>query len=304
MASYGPQGTNSQTQSQYEQSIAITTPSIGYKQITPLVNGNSGLYTFNTSFYNGSSFLNPIGLTTHFAEYSNNLFLVNATSNICSNAEISFPTSSYVTSLTSAISINGGNISSIHYAANPSLAAQNYDVSGTSKNFNIFRFAEMPGTTSNITVNSLNLTSSMSSFTTWIWGGGGSTGSSNYTGGAGAYVKVSLNISTILNTVTPDCPTGISTLYFVVGKGGNRNNFAISQGSLQNLEQLRYGGGGTSSSNNTITQQGGGFSGIFSGSNLLTATPLLIVGGGGAAGSGSPAPQSPPPAAPPAAGGG
>ena len=286
MVSYGPQGTYSQTQSQYEQSLAITTPSIGYKQITPLVKGNGGLYNFNTSFYDGSSYLNTLGLTTHFTEYSDNVFLVNTRSNICSNAMISFPTSSYVTSLTSAIFSYGGNISSIYYAANPAAAAQNYNVKGITNNFKIFRFEQMPGNNSNITINSLTLTSSMSTFTIWAWGAGGATASSNYTGGAGAYVKISLNVSTILNTVTPDCPNGISTLYFVVGKGGNRDNFTISQGSLQNLEQLRYGGGGTSSSNNTIIQQGGGFSGIFSGSNLLTATPLLIVGGGGAAGAG------------------
>ena len=285
LAAYGPQGIYSQTQSQYEQSLAITTPSIGYKQITPLVNGNSGLYNFNTSFYDGSSF-NTIGLTTHFTEYSNNIFLVNAKSNVCSNASISFPTLSYATSLIPIIDANDAELSCIYYALNRPPVIQNYNVTGISRNFNVFSFAEMPGTNTNITVKSLTLTPSISTFTAWVWGAGGATSSSNYTGGAGAYVKLSLNINTLLNTVTPDCPNGISTLYFVVGKGGNRDDFITSQGSLQNLEQLRYGGGGTSSSNNTIIQQGGGFSGIFTGSNILTATPLLIVGGGGAAGAG------------------
>ena len=116
--------------------------------------------------------------------------------------------------------------------------------------------------------------------------------SSNISGGAGAYVKVSIDVNSLLNTRTPDAPNGLSTIYLVVGKGGNRDNFSIIEtvGSLQLYEEPRYGGGGTSLlgnfiDNNSISLQGGGFSGIFSGSNLRTATPLLIVGGGGAAGS-------------------
>jgi hypothetical protein len=127
-----------------------------------------------------------------------------------------------------------------------------------------------------------------------MWGGGGGTWTGGITapepqaGGAGAYAKIQVNVQTLYREY------GVSTLYFVVGKGGNRANvtFNSNTGQVQNYEQMRYGGGGTSileSSNsspatNNITIQGGGFTGLFLDSNVATATPLLIVGGGGAGG--------------------
>jgi hypothetical protein len=282
---YGPSALYSQTQSQYEQSMPITTPSIGYKETRLIVNETNALYKFNTT---------PIvGLTTYFSEFSDSLYIANSTSNVCSNTEISFPTLTYLSSLSSIINNNSGNISSIHYLLNPALTLQNYTVQGTQIINTPFIFSEMPGDDSNITIKSFELKNNMNNLTLRMWGGGGGSLSSlsTSTGGAGAYVKVSIDAEALLNTRTHDSPDGISTLYIVVGKGGNLDNFKIQDtiGSLQLYEQIRYGGGGTSLTDkfvnaNSITSQGGGFSGIFAGSNILTATPLLIVGGGGAAG--------------------
>jgi hypothetical protein len=133
----------------------------------------------------------------------------------------------------------------------------------------------------------------MSNIEIRLWGGGGGTwlNTSTLCGGAGAYAKVTIDPSTLKASF------GISTLYLVVGKGGNRDNVSTIEtiGSLQQYEQPRYGGGGTSLLDNPIERanliseysiglQGGGFSGLFTGPNLTTDTPLLIVGGGGAAG--------------------
>jgi hypothetical protein len=277
----------SQSQSQYEQSMPITTPSIGYRQNSLLLEEPGSLFSFSTIFNA------PVGLTTYFTEFSDTLFLVNATSNVCSNMNTSFQTAIYASSLSTVISANSGNLSCINFMINQATALQNYPVTGKNNVNAVFTFSEMAGDDSNITTQSIEIKPSMGNITLWMWGGGGGSLSSlsTTTGGAGAYVKVNINSETLLQTTTSDCPGGISTLYIVVGKGGNRNNFFLEPvvGSLQLYEQVRYGGGGTTLTgkfltNNSITAQGGGFSGIFSGSNITTATPLLIVGGGGAAG--------------------
>jgi hypothetical protein len=107
----------------------------------------------------------------------------------------------------------------------------------------------MTGDESNITTQSIQINTSMNNITLWMWGGGGGSLSSlsTTTGGAGAFVKVNINPTALLNTTTADSPGGISTLYIVVGKGGNRDNFFLEPvvGSLQLYEQARYGGGGT-----------------------------------------------------------
>ena len=286
---YGPTEGYTQYQSQYEQSIPITTPSIGYKENSLLINQINAPYNFNTSFYNTPT----IGFTTFFSEFSDTLYLVNSTSNVYSNLNTSFPTANYASSLSTVINLNSGNVSCINFMNNPAPILQNYSITGINTTSIVFPFSQMPGDESNITMKSFELKSSMSNLTLWMWGGGGGSLSSlSTTGGAGAYVKVNINTRALLNTTTTDAPGGISTLYIVVGKGGNLDNFSIENvvGSLQSYEQMRYGGGGTTLSGNfvdanSITAQGGGFSGIFSGSNILTATPLLIVGGGGAAGS-------------------
>ena len=290
-SNYGPQGTYSQNQSQYEQSMPITTTSIGYKEYPYLVNSSSKLFRFNTIFSNSISDIILSGTTSFFSEFSNNLFLVNSISTDPSNSNISHPSLVYASSISTLI--NTGSNDCIHYLVNPAPHQQNYDITGKISNYSTFTFTEMAGANSNITTRSIELNTNMSNLTLWMWGGGGGTSlnSSNIYGGAGAYVKVNINPNELLNTRTSDSPLGISTIYLVTGKGGNRNNFSIreSVGSLQLYEEARYGGGGTSLlgdfiNNDSISLQGGGFSGIFSGSNLQKATPLLIVGGGGAAG--------------------
>jgi len=286
---YGPTSLYSESQSQYEQSIPITTPSIGFKENSLLIEETDAPYKFTASFYN-----TPIvGLTTYFSEFSDSLFIVNSTSNICSNANISFTTANYASSLSTAINVNSGNVSCINYMINPAAPLQNYSVQGKKILNKVFTFTQMPGDDSNITIQSFEVNNSMSNLTLWMWGGGGGSLSSlsTSTGGSGAYIKVNINPQALLNIKTIDSPGGISTLHIVVGKGGNLDNFVIEDtvGSLQLYEQIRYGGGGTTLTgnfigSNSITVQGGGFSGIFSGSNILNATPLLIVGGGGGAG--------------------
>jgi len=281
-ALYGPQDPYSQTQSQYQQSIPITTPSLGYKQYNPIVFDSDSLYSFDTT--------PQIGPTRFFTEYSSTLYSVNSTSP--ANSNISLQSQSYLSSISSVIYSQGGSLDSIHYLVNPASTLQNYPVQGPIFTYNPFLFQTLQGNNINITTQSIQLTSSMNDIIVWMWAGGGATSvNTQATGGAGAYVKAAINVQNLLNTHTTDCPGGISTLYIVVGKGGNRDNvpFKESLGSLQHYEQPRYGGGGTSilanyTDNNSIFLQGGGFSGLFSGSNVLTATPLLIVGGGGAAG--------------------
>jgi len=285
----GPQGPYSQTQSQYQNSIPITTPSIGYKNHKRIVNDENALYTFSTIFPTSN-----ISLTTYVSEYSNRLFTVNSLSSVISNTHISFPSRNYLSSISSFINgQNSSNFDCINYLVNQRQPLQNYSSVANILVNSAFYFQTINGNNPNYTTRSIELNSSMENITVLMWGGGGGTwlNSSNITGGAGAYAKVSINIQNLLNTSTPDSPGGLSTLYLVVGKGGNRDNFSFTEtiGSLQGYEELRYGGGGTSVlgnyvDNNSIFLQGGGFSGLFSGSNLLTATPLLIVGGGGAGG--------------------
>ena len=290
-SNYGPQGIYSQNQSQYEQSMPITTTSIGYKEYPYLVNSSSKLFRFDSIFSNSTSPIILNGTTSFFSEFSDNLFLVNSISSDYSNSNISYPSLFYATSISTLIT--SGSTNSIHYLVNPAPHQQNYDITGKISNYSTFTFSEMAGVDSNITTRSIELNTNMSNLTLWMWGGGGGTSinNSDVYGGAGAYVKVTIDTNQLLNTRTSDSPLGISTIYLVIGKGGNRDNFSIKEsiGSLQLYEQPRYGGGGTSIlgdfvNQDTISLQGGGFSGIFSGSNLQTATPLLIVGGGGAAG--------------------
>ena len=284
---YGPQGIYSPTQSQYSRSIPITTNSLGYKEYAYLVNDSNAPFSFGTMYNTDTN-----STTTFFSEYSDNLYLVNASTVNCSNAMMSYPSAKYASSISSLISNNGTN-DCINYLLSPPSTLQNYDITGTIFSFSTFTFKSQPGNDINTTLQSIELSPSMNTVTMWLWGGGGATWSntSNISGGAGAYAKVSINVQNLRTTTTSDCPGGISTLYMVVGKGGNRDNFPFIEtiGSLQLYEEPRYGGGGTSIlgefiDENSIALQGGGFSGLFTGSNLLTATPLLIVGGGGAAG--------------------
>lgn len=294
---YGPASGYSDTQSQYEQSMAITTPSIGYKEYGYLVTNSESLFSFPSRFYNTSGIIaaNTIGLTTYMTEYKDTLYLANTLSNaVISNVGHSIPGASYASSISRFISTNQlGSLSSIVYLLSTPSTLQNYTFSGNINNFSTFLFQNMPGQDSNVTIQSFELQPSMNNLTFWLWGGGGATmpDQLNVTGGAGGYIKATLNATSLLNTPTTDCPGGISTLYIVVGKGGNRDNdeFIPTTGIFHGYQQPRYGGGGTSiltlgSNVDGISLQGGGFSGIFTGSNLMTATPLLIVGGGGAAG--------------------
>lgn len=285
---YGPQGIYSPTQSQYSESIPITTTSIGYKQYAYLTDNSNAPFTFTTGLSTTAS-----SITTFFSEYNDTLFVVNASSMNCSNASMSYPSAAYASSISTLIQTNGGTSKCIYNLLNPASTLQNYSIQGTIFSFSTFTFKEQVGEDSNVTTQSIQLTSSMNTVTMWLWGGGGGTwqNTSGISGGAGAYAKVTVDVSTLLGTTTPDCPGGISTLYMVVGKGGNRDNVSLTEtiGSLQLYEQPRYGGGGTSLlgnfvDGNSLALQGGGFSGIFTGSNLLSATPLLIVGGGGAGG--------------------
>jgi hypothetical protein len=298
---YGPQSGISLNQSQYEQSMAITTPSIGYKEYGYLVTNTNTLFPFTTQFINSVGIIptGSMGLTTYVSEYSNSLYLINSLSNVAniSNVGHSFPGASYASSISSFIgstTLGTGALSSITYLLSTPSTLQNYTFSGNINYYSTFLFKAMSGNDSNVTTERFELNESMGNITLWLWGGGGSTwlNTSSISGGAGAYIKAQVNAQTLLNTFTlPDCQAGISTLYIVVGKGGNRDNipFIPTTGVFHGYEQPRYGGGGTSiienpSGSDNVALQGGGFTGIFTGSNLLTATPLLIVGGGGAAG--------------------
>ena len=282
---YGPKGIFSQIQSQYEQSIPITTMSLGFKEIPFTVNDSNSPYTFST-------FFQTQGIVTYFSEYSNTLFTVKSLTQTLSNAGMSFQSASYASSLSTVI--GAGSLSSIEYLINPHVPLQNYSLTGTTVAYSTFTFDLMDNVNTNVTVKSIQLDSTMKNIKLWMWGGGGSTwsGASTLTGGAGAYAQIEIDVNTLLSCKTEDAPGGISTLYLVVGKGGNRDNFPIIEtvGSLQLYEQPRYGGGGTTILQNfinsdSISLQGGGFSGIFASPNVLEATPLLVVGGGGAAGS-------------------
>lgn len=278
-SNYGPQGINSPIQSQYANSIPITTTSIGYKDYNLLVNDTNAPFSFSTFLqtYNNS-------LTTFVSEYSDNLYLVNASSINCSNALLSYPSANHASSLSTVI--NNGNTECMNYLLNTPSTLQNYSINGEIIRFSTFGFKDQGIGNSNITTHSFEITPEMKNVTMWLWGGGGGTSlnSGSISGGAGAYVKVEINVETLLSE-------NISTLHMVVGKGGNRDNTTLitTAASLQLYEQPRYGGGGTSilgkyDTKDSLGLQGGGFSGIFTDSNVMTATPLIIVGGGGAAG--------------------
>ena len=296
---YGPQGIIPYTQSQYEQSQPIMTNSLGFREFQKLVQNEFAIFPFTTTFSNSFSTISTgsIGLTTFVSEYSNTFYLTNALSNqTISNADMSFQGAGYASSISTTIGIHGGTVSSMQYLIQPYGTVNNYSYVGLSNYTSTILFESMVTANSNTTVRRIELDTATDIATVWLWGGGGATwhadgaivGPSNYTGGAGAYAKAKINVQTLVQQY------GVSTLYLVVGKGGNRDNvtFNSNSGQIQGYEQARYGGGGTSimeASNgspvtNNISLQGGGFSGIFFGSNVMTSQPLIIVGGGGAGG--------------------
>ena len=297
---YGPQGLIPYTQSQYEQSQAIMTNSIGFKDFQKLVKNEYAIFPFTVTFSNSISTISTasIGLTTFISEYTDTFYLVNSLSNqtTISNVGTSFQGAQYSSSISTTIGLHGGTVSSMQYLIQPHDTVNNYSFVGMSNYTSTILFESMANTNSNVTVRKLELYTGADIATVWLWGGGGATwygdgtitGPSNYTGGAGAYAKAKINVQTLVQQY------GISTLYLVVGKGGNRDNYSFSKNGtqIQNYEQPRYGGGGTSimeASNGSpvignISLQGGGFSGLFFGSNAMTSQPLIIVGGGGAGG--------------------
>ena len=297
-SNYGPQGLIPYTQSQYEQSQPIMTNSFGFRVFQPLVLNQYALFPFRTTFSNsvGNIPTPNVGLTTYVSEYSDKMYLTNSLSNATniSNAPLSFQGASYASTISTSLALRGGTVSSMHYLFNTASTSGNYPYSGLSNFNSTFLFQEMAGNNSTITTTKLELDIRGNPATIWMWGGGGGTWTGGVSapepqaGGAGAYAKIQLNVQTLYSEY------GVSTLYFVVGKGGNRANFTFNSntGQIQNYEQMRYGGGGTSileSSNGSpatdnIAIQGGGFTGIFLDSNVASATPLLIVGGGGAGG--------------------
>lgn len=297
-SNYGPQGLIPYTQSQYEQSQPIMTNSFGFRVFQPIVLNQYAMFPFRTTFSNsvGNIPTANVGLTTFVSEYSDKMYLTNSLSNATniSNAPLSFQGALYASTISTSLALRGGTVSSMHYLFNTASTSGNYTYSGLSNFNSTFLFQPMTGTNSTITTTKLELDIRGNPATIWMWGGGGGTWTGGISapqpqaGGAGAYAKIQVNVQTLYREY------GVSTLYFVVGKGGNRENFTFNSntGQIQNYEQMRYGGGGTSileSSNgspatNNITLQGGGFTGIFLNSNIATATPLLIVGGGGAGG--------------------
>ena len=297
-SNYGPQGLIPYTQSQYEQSQPIMTNSFGFRVFQPLVLNQYAMFPFRTTFSNsvGNIPTANVGLTTFVSEYSDKMYLTNSLSNTTniSNAPLSFQGAVYASTISTSLALRGGTVSSMHYLFNIASTSGNYPYSGLSNFNSTFLFQPMAGNNSTVTTTKLELDIRGNPATIWMWGGGGGTWTGDISapqpqaGGAGAYAKIQVNVQTLYREY------GVSTLYFVVGKGGNRENFTFNSntGQIQNYEQMRYGGGGTSilETNNTspatdnITLQGGGFTGIFLNSNIATATPLLIVGGGGAGG--------------------
>jgi len=281
---YGPQGSISSTQSQYEQSQPITTTSLGYISYGKLVTIPDIPYSFSTVF--SSIDVSGVGQTTHFSEYTTDLYAVNSLTNYStiSNKDLGFVGSNYASSISSVLLSQGGTPSCIHYLVNRS-TLQGYTYSILSSYTSTFTFQSLTYSNSNITTRSYEFNASTVSTTLWLWGaGGGASTTTNFSGGAGAYAKVSLNTQSLFSQ-------GISTIYLVVGKGGNNSNFTIpvtNPSKKQEYEEARYGGGGTTildTSGIGIQPQGGGFSGIFTRSTLTNANALIIVGGGGAAGS-------------------
>lgn len=301
---YGPQNGVFFTQSQYEQSQEITTNSFGYKYINPIVENDYALYPFNVTFSNAVNTIptSQVGLTTFASEYLDKFYLVNSLSSYASvsNAPLTQKGNDYFLKLQSQIVSSNGNLSSIYYLSNAysgNLSTiGNYPYLAANKFRSSILFESMTGDTSTITTRRIELDPTSPEAIVWLWGGGGGTwtggqsADNNYpqSGGAGAYAQVKIDVQTLVSNY------GVSTLYFVVGKGGNHSNmpFDSNTSQIQGYEQMRYGGGGTSilETNGTspatdnITIQGGGFTGVFLDSNLKTALPLIMVGGGGAGG--------------------
>lgn len=287
---YGPQNGYSYTQSQYQQSQPITTTSLGYQDTGLLVRNDDTLYSFTTIFSTPSYAIldyMSVGVTTHFSEYTNSLYLVNSMNYMSSfsNSRVSLPGAAYASSISTAINTYNGTRDCIQYLYSTPSTLQSYTYTALSSYSSTFTFNIQPGSNTSTTIQSFQLHPSTLTATVWMWGGGGAAVSSSQTyGGAGAYVKANIDVQMLYKSY------GISTLYMVVGKGGNTTNFSntVTAGKTQGYEQLRYGGGGTSilptssATPDRIAIQGGGFSGIFMTSTL--SSPIVLVGGGGAAG--------------------
>lgn len=307
-SAYGPLNGYAYTQSQYEQSQPITTTSIGYRDYGFLAQNNDAFFTFSVAFSTSIGTLTPenVGLNTFVTEYDSKLWVVNSLSNnsTLSNAGLTFTGAKYASSLNTVINDTpGATLDSIRYLVNQPSTLQNYTYSRTSTIFQVFNYASMPElTNTSTTTQSFTLQPTSPNITVWLWGGGGGSIPSTTTniygyqpfGGAGAYVKATINVQQLYSIYGQSN----STISVVIGKGGNRDNFTFTASTATlNYGQARYGGGGTSlastinpailygsSHTDDILPQGGGFSGLFLGSNILTAIPLLIVGGGGAGG--------------------
>ena len=280
------------TQSQYQQSQPITTTSLGYQDYGLLARNNNALYPFSTIFSTASGIVasSNMGMTTHFSEYNSNLYIVNSLSNMksYSNSMLSMPGALYASSISTAIQSFGANTDSIYYLLNPPITLQNYAITGLSSYMSSFTFQSQPDIlNTSTTIRSYEFDLSTTIATVWLWGGGGGATSTMGTGpsygGAGAYAKAQINVQMLYSNY------GISTIYMVVGKGGNRDNY-VNDNTRLTIPQIRYGGGGSAllpsrtDTTHGITIQGGGFSGIFMTSTL--SSPILIVGGGGGGGAG------------------
>ena len=294
---YGPQGTVAYTQSQYEQSQAITTTSIGFREYGYLVRNTNAMFTFNTSLSNSVGLISTgyVGLTTAFTEYNDMLYLVNSLSNNAniSNANLCFTGARYASSISTVVGLHGGSTDCIEYMVNTPSTLQNYSFSGSSNFYSTITYQDTV-TANNITLRSYQFDVTTRFATLWLWGAGG--GANAGIGGAGAYVKAQIDIQQLLQVKPPNAPLGVSTVYIVVGRGGDSSTQApIGVGTsagAQGLEQLKYGGGGTSIYNDPdqgsvfYETRGGGFTGLFTNSNLSDPNtwPLIIVGGGGGGG--------------------
>ena len=294
---YGPQGTVAYTQSQYEQSQAITTTSIGFREFGYLVRNTNAMFTFNTTLSNSAGLISTgyVGLTTAFTEYNDTLYLINSLSNNAniSNANLSFTGARYASSISTVVGLHGGSTDCIEYMINTPSTTQNYSFSGSSNFYSTITYQDT-FTANNITLRSYQFDVTTQFATMWLWGAGG--GANAGIGGAGAYVKAQIDIQQLLQVRPPNAPLGVSTVYIVVGRGGDSSTQApggvgTSNGG-QGLEQLKYGGGGTSIykdpdlGNVYYETRGGGFTGLFTNSNLSdpNTLPLIVVGGGGGGG--------------------
>ena len=296
---YGPQGIYAYTQSQYEQSQPITTTSFGFRAFGFLVNNINAMFNFDTSFSNSAGLISTgyVGLNTAFTEYSDNLYIVNSLSNSTniSNAPVTFTGAAYASSLSSVISVYGGTTDCMHYLVNPPATVQNYSFDILSNYYSSFTYQDTSDA-DNIITRSYEFDTTVPFATIWLWGAGG--GANAGVGGAGAYAKVKIDIQKLLDLTPTYAPQGISTVYVVVGRGGDKSGETTAtriSGQDQGYEQLKYGGGGTSfyddpdamlGTSNYFQTRGGGFTGIFINSNLTDPLnqPLIIVGGGGGGG--------------------